>query len=119
MTQVPANVRIGEFSHEAIAAPIAATDAPPKIVSMTFSSLNVARGSVWRGHIVTATNVASVEVRTNLFSIDVPRAAPGHFAFTLNIFDTPPIFVRAYRLRVIARNTAGVQSEEDLPFQIR
>ncbi|MHB8146341.1 MAG: hypothetical protein ACYDGM_03640 [Vulcanimicrobiaceae bacterium] len=119
MTRVPANVFIDQPARSSVAAPVASADAPPKIVSMAFSSLDVPRGSVWRGSIVTATNVASVEIRTNLFSIDVPRTAFGHFALALNIFDTPPIFVRAYRLRVIARNASGMQSEEDLPFRIR
>ena len=93
--------------------------AAPQIQAMHFSSLDVARGSTWSGQFVTPTNVASVEVRTNLFSIDVPRNAFGRFAFRLNVFDTPPIFVRRYRLRVIARNSAGATSETDLPFEIR
>jgi hypothetical protein len=86
---------------------------------MRFSSLDVRRGGRWSGEFVTGTNVASVEVRTNLFSIDVPRRTYGRFAFTLDVLDTPPIFVRAYRLRVIARNSAGKAYEEDLPFRIR
>jgi hypothetical protein len=86
---------------------------------MRFSSLDVRRGGRWSGEFVTGTNVASVEVRTNLFSIDVPRRTYGRFVFTLDVLDTPPIFVRAYRLRVIARNSAGQAYEEDLPFRIR
>jgi hypothetical protein len=93
--------------------------APPRILGMRFSSLDVRRGQRWRGAIVTGTNVASVEVRTNLFSINVPKRKPGSFSFTLNVLDTPPIFVRAYSLRVIARNSAGRVYEEDLPFYIR
>jgi hypothetical protein len=94
-------------------------DAPPKILGMRLSSLDVRRGQQWSGEFVTSTNVASVEVRTNLFSINVPHLFPGRFAFTLNVLDTPPIFVRAYRLRVIARNSPGDADEEDLPFRIR
>jgi hypothetical protein len=94
-------------------------DALPRILAMRFSSLDVRRGGRWSGEFVTGTNVASVEVRTNLFSIDVPRRTYGRFAFTLDVLDTPPIFVRAYRLRVIARNSAGKAYEEDLPFRIR
>lgn len=86
---------------------------------MRFSSLNIRRGQRWAGAFVTGTNVASIEVRTNLFSINVPRRSPGRFAFVLNVLDTPPIFVRAYRLRVIARNSAGRTYEEDLPFRLR
>jgi hypothetical protein len=37
----------------------------------------------------------------------------------LNVLDTPPIFVRAYALRIIARNSAGSEYEEDLPFHLR
>lgn len=74
---------------------------------------------MWSGEIVTGTNVASVEVRTSLFSIDVPRTAYGHFAFTLHVFDVPPIFIRAYQVRAIARNSAGVEAEEDFPLRIR
>lgn len=94
-------------------------DAPPRILAMRFSSADVLRGQTWSGAIITSTNVASVEVRTNLFSINVPRRTFGDFRFDLRIFDVPPIFVRAYRVRVIARNTAGEAVEEDLPFRIR
>jgi hypothetical protein len=94
-------------------------DAPPDIQGMRFSTLDVRRGTVWSGAIVTGTNVASVEVRTNLFSINVPKRAPGRFSFVVDVLDTPPIFVRAYRLRVIARNSAGSKYEENLPFRIR
>lgn len=98
---------------------IDSNDAPPQMLAMHFSSLNVARGQTWSGRFVTGSSVASVEVRTNLFSIDVPRAGVGRFAFTLRVIDVPPIFIRNYRLRVIARNSAGLQVEQDLPFAIR
>jgi hypothetical protein len=91
----------------------------PRILAMRFSSLDVRRGQRWSGAFVTGTNVASVEVRTNLFSINVPHRSSGRFAFALDVLDAPPIFIRAYRLRVIARNSAGNTYEEDLPFRIR
>lgn len=108
---------------------VAANDAPPQIKTMYFNALEVCRrphpdcandeGNEWFGRILTSTNVASVEVRTNLFSINVPRTDFGKFAFKVDVIDLPPIFVRDYRLRVIARNSAGVAVEEDLPFRIR
>lgn len=116
---VPANVQLGPFRSVPRSPQAASVQAAPSIVAMSFSSLDVARGSVWSGRIITSRNAASVEVRTNLFSIDVPRTAFGSFAFRLNVLDTPSIFVRAYRLRVIARNAVGAQTEEDLPFRIR
>jgi hypothetical protein len=116
-TSVPGNASIGP---SALPTPrVERNDAAPGILAMRFSSLDVRRPSHWSGVFVTGTNVASVEVRTNLFSIDVPRRAVGRFAFALDVLDTPPIFVRAYRLRVIARNSAGREYEEDLPFRIR
>jgi hypothetical protein len=113
----PANVAVGLA---ALPTPrLEPNEAPPRILAMRFSSLDVRRGERWSAAIVTGTNVASVEVRTNLFSINVPKGAPGRFSFVLNVLDTPPIFVRAYTLRVIARNSAGAEFEEDLPFRIR
>ncbi len=86
---------------------------------MRFSAKEVHRGETWSGEIVTPTNVASVEVRTSLFSIDVPRSAYGRFAFKVHVLDVPPIFIRAYQVRVIARNSAGAEAEEDFPLRIR
>jgi hypothetical protein len=115
---MPSNAIVGAAS--ALPTPkVEPNDAPPKMLGMRFSSLDVRRGEHWSGRFVTSTNVASVEVRTSLFSINVPHVGPGRFQFTLDVLDTPPIFVRSYRLRVIARNSAGDGDEEDLPFRIR
>lgn len=114
----PANVSFAGVA--VMAAPQAALpSAPPRILSVWFSGDAIPRGRTWYGKIVTTTNVASVEVRTNLFSIDVPRRGFGQFGFALRVFDVPPIFVRGYMLRIIARNAAGAQAEEDLPFRIQ
>lgn len=117
-TAVPANVsfaRTGALPPPAVAA----NDAPPRILAMRFSAPQVRRGQTWSGEIVTTTNVASVEVRTNLFSINVPRRDFGRFTFDLRVFDVPPIFIRAYTVRVIARNSAGEAVEEHFPFRLR
>lgn len=117
-TAVPPNVSFARAG--ALPTPgVAANDAPPKILAMRFSANDVRRGQTWSGEIVTTTNVASVEVRTNLFSINVPRRGFGRFAFDLRIFDVPPIFIRAYDVRVIARNSAGEETEEHFPLRIR
>lgn len=118
LPSVPPNAAIGAST--ALPAPrVEPNAAPPRILGMRFSALEVRRGGRWSGQFVTGTNVASVEVRTNLFSIDVPRTAFGRFAFKLDVLDVPTIFVRPYRLRVIARNSAGTELEEDLPFEIQ
>ena len=115
---VPANVSVGAKS-ATLPAPIARPgNAAPELIAASFSSLNVGRGETWSGRFTTGTNVASLEVRTNLFSIDVPRTGFGRFAFSVNIYDVPSIFVRKYALRIIARNTAGDEIEENAPFEI-
>jgi len=115
----PANVHVGPFPKARGAAPARPNGAAPAIQRIWFNSLDVRRGGVWEGQIDTSTNVASVEVRNNLFSINAQRSDYGHFAFTVDVLDLPPIFIRGYDLRVIARNSAGAETEEDLPFQIR
>jgi len=115
--KVPANAVVGV--HAPGAALSASVEAPPQIVSMAFNTLDIARGASWSGDFITSTNVASLEVRSNLFSLNVPRTAFGRFHFTVDVYDLPPIFIRAYRVRVIARNTAGLEAEEDVPFRIR
>lgn len=113
---LPRDVSVG-VSPVAMPSPeILGNDALPKLLAMHFSSLDLRRGTTWSGSFVTSTNTASVEVRTNLFSIDVPRTSFGVFAFKLALFDWPPIFTRSYALRVIARNSAGLRSEQDLPL---
>ncbi len=97
----------------------AGADATPQIVAARFNSLDVAHPQVWSGTIVTSTNVASVELKTNQFSLNVPRDRFGLFRFRINVFDLPAEFMRRYDLRIIARNTAGVKTEEDVPFRIR
>jgi predicted pyridoxine 5'-phosphate oxidase superfamily flavin-nucleotide-binding protein len=115
---LPSNVTSGSAAPLPSPA-VRAGDAPPRLIAANFSSLVVRRGQSWSGRFVTSTNVASVEVRTNLFSIDVPREAFGRFAFSVDLLDAPSVFVRKYALRVIARNSAGGEIEEDVPFEIR
>lgn len=116
---LPRNVSVGATVHRWPAPAVAPSGAAPAILAVSFSSLDVARGGIWRGRFVTSTNVKSLVVRSNLFAINVPRLSAGRFAFTLNVFDIPPIFLRAYRVRVIASNRYGVTTEEDVPFRIR
>lgn len=116
------------------AIPQLAPNAPPRIVHLYFpNGLAVRRGSpddVYLGHewfrpneflgtISTSSNVASVELRTNLFSINTAKKDIGRFEFDVEVVDVPSIFIRPYTLRVIARNTRGDETEEDVPLRIQ
>ena len=85
----PSNVHVGAFPKTRTAAPERPNDAPPEITSIRFNSLDVKRGSIWEGQIDASTNVASVEVRNNLFSINARRSDFGHFDFKVDVFDVP------------------------------
>jgi hypothetical protein len=113
---MPRNATIGV---RASGSPIIKRGGAPEIVGIAFNKLDLRRGEVWRGDFVTSTNVASLEVRTNLFSINVPRTTFGHFHFDEDLLDVPTIFVRPYSVRVIARNADGAEAEEDVPLRIR
>jgi cytochrome oxidase Cu insertion factor (SCO1/SenC/PrrC family) len=96
----------------------AALDAPAEIQAIRFSSADARLGTIWDGDVVASTNTASVEFATNLFDFSPPRTQPGRFHFRFRLIDVPTTLVRPYVLHVIARNTAGVPSEVDLPFRI-
>ncbi len=117
---MPKNVTAVPSRTERNVVPMRAPGALPLIVHIDYMP-SVTRGPRARfaGWIWASSNVASVEVRTNLFSIDATKTGVGTFSFDAAVYDLPPIFVRAYRLRVIARTTDGVEAEEDLPFRIR
>jgi cytochrome oxidase Cu insertion factor (SCO1/SenC/PrrC family) len=88
------------------------------IQAIRFSSANARLGTVWDGDVVASTNTARVEFATNLFDFSAPRTQPGRFHFRFRMIDVPETLVRPYILHVIARNTAGVPQEIDLPFRI-
>ena len=92
---------------------IAASDAAPTIQKVWVSTLHLAAGGGFEGAAVTSTNVASLEIRTAVFSINAPRSAFGRFAFKLHILEFPPMLKHTYPMQIIARNTAGVESIEN------
>jgi hypothetical protein len=115
---LPANVRIGG-APRIPPAPLAAPNAPPRIVRIWLSSTTVAPYQRWNGTITTTTNVASVEARTETFSYSVPRTAFGQFAFHYTLPELPPPVRRYYVLWIIARNAAGEQAVEGIPIWLK
>jgi hypothetical protein len=116
--EVPPNVTVGARPAPLARGPDADFAATPQIVAVWLSSLTLRRGSTWSGAISTATNVASVEVRTDSFSFSVPRVSPGTFEFSYAIPDLPPYLRRRFVLHIVARNAAGEKVDETLPIEI-
>jgi len=97
----------------------AAPDAPPKILAIWLSSVDVVPGHDWYGRIATGTNVASVEIRTESFSFNATRTAFGEFEFRQHVLDIVPNYKRAYTLHVVARNTRGDMDVREIPITLR
>lgn len=85
----------------------AAPDDPPRILALWMNETSIPSGSTWSGRIITTTNVASVEIRTESFSFVADRTGYGDFRFTQHVLDMVPFYKRSYVLEVIARNAAG------------
>jgi hypothetical protein len=93
--------------------------APPHILDVWINQTTIRSGRQWFGRIVTSTNVASVEVRTESFSFTADRRGFGVFAFSQEILDIISQYRRAYALHIIARNTCGDVDEWVVPIVIR
>ncbi|MBV9272036.1 MAG: hypothetical protein JO165_13160 [Candidatus Eremiobacteraeota bacterium] len=90
---------------------VAKPDAAPQILRVWLSRRDLVPGGSIDGKIATSTNVASLEVRTVVFSINALRSDFGQFHFHLHILDVPGISRgRSYQMQIIARNTAGVEN---------
>ena len=116
---VPANVRVGGSPGTLPPAPIARPSASPRIVSVWLSATTIAPMQRFDGAITTSTNVASVEMRTETFSYEVPRVAFGRFEFHYVMPELPPPARRHYLLWIIARNAAGIEDVEGVPILLK
>jgi hypothetical protein len=93
-------------------------NAPPRIIAVWMNDTNIRPGKRWIGTIVTSTNVASVEVRTESFSFTADRQRFGVFGFSQDILDVIPQYRRSYVLHLVARNTGGDATERLVPVTI-
>ena len=94
-------------------------DASPQILAVWMNETTIRPGRQWIGRIVTSTNVASVEVRTESFSFTADRRRFGVFDFSQDVLDIIPQYRRAYALHILARNTRGDIDERVVPIVIR
>ena len=98
---------------------VAQPQSTPRILALWMNETTIPSGSDWYGRIVTSTNVASVEIRTESFSFVAERTNFGEFSFRQHVLDMVPYYKRHYMLDVIARNAAGTQTERLVPVEFR
>jgi hypothetical protein len=117
---LPLNLTVSQKQPRAWPAPpVAAPNAPPRIVRIWFSTLTIQPGMWFDGTIVVSTNVASVEVRTAAFSINSTHVSPGIYRFHTRVLELPPLSRRHfYDLYIIARNTPGAAQVEEAPLRV-
>ena len=94
-------------------------NARPRIINVWMNQTALHPGDRWIGRIVTSTNVASVELRTESFSFTADHRGPGNFEFSQHILDIIPQYRRGYVLHIIARNTRGESDQYLIPITIR
>jgi hypothetical protein len=75
-------------------------------------------GDVVKCIVLTSSNVASVEVRVSGFGFNLPKTGVGHFEGSYRVPSIPFFISHRLTLRIIARNTAGVTTEQDLQMRI-
>jgi hypothetical protein len=94
-------------------------DARPRIIAVWMNETALRPGRQWMGKIITSTNVASVELRTESFSFTADRRRFGVFEFSQDILDVIPQYRRRYVLHLIGRNTRGEADERLIPIIVR
>lgn len=93
-------------------------DAPPYILWYSISSKRPRAGEIVWGIVLTSSNVASVEIRVGGYSFNLPKEATGRFEGKYRVPRIPFFVSHRFTMRIIARNTAGKATEEDLQMQI-
>lgn len=94
-------------------------DAPPQILAVHLSDPVFHSGELVTGTIITSTNVAAVEIRMMGRSHRIPRADFGVFEMSYTIPSVPFWLRKTYTAQVVAMNSAGLQTEEDVTVSLR
>jgi hypothetical protein len=92
---------------------------PPKIVSVRVNPRAMRAGDHVVGNVRTTSNVASVEVRVQGYSIAMEKVGVGAFRATYVVPDVPEFLKHSYDLEVIARNIDGTQDKQDVAIDVR
>ncbi len=95
------------------------SSAPPRILAVWMNETTIPNGSNWIGRVITSTNTASLEVRTESFSFGAHRSTFGDFSFRQHLLDMVPQYRRGYTLLIIARNPAGTEDRVIVPINFK
>jgi hypothetical protein len=96
-----------------------APDAPPQILWISLSSTTPRAGDTLAIVVLASSNVASVELRVGGYGSGMSKTDVGHFESSSQVPSLPFFVSHNLTLQVIARNTAGVATEQDVPIQVR
>lgn len=94
-------------------------DAPPRIMLCQVSSTTPRAGDTLSSLVLTSSNVASVEMRVGTYGLPLNKTGVGRFEGSYSVPTLPLFAPHRFTLRVIARNTAGVATEQGVELQIR
>ena len=94
-------------------------DAPPQILWVAISSTARHAGDTLTVTVLTSSNVASVELRVGGYGNGMTKVDVGHFQLASLVPKLPIFMGHNLTLQIIARNTAGVAAQQNVPLHVR
>jgi hypothetical protein len=94
-------------------------DAAPQIQWISLSSTAPHAGDTLAVTVLASSNVASVELRVGGYGMSMNKTDVGQFQSTSQVPKLPFFMNHNVTLQVIARNTAGVSVEQDIPLSVQ
>ncbi len=94
-------------------------DALPQILWIALSSTIPHAGDTLAVTVLASSNVASVELRVGGYGVSMNKTDAGHFESTSQVPSLPFFVNHNVTLQIIARNSAGISIEQDVPIQVR
>jgi hypothetical protein len=93
-------------------------DAAPQLQWISLSSTTPRAGDTLAVLVLASSNVASVELRVGGYGMSMNKTDVGRFESTSQVPKLPFFMNHNVTLQVIARNTAGVATEQDIAIQV-
>jgi hypothetical protein len=94
-------------------------DALPQILWFSLSSTTLRPGDALSVIVLTSSNVASIELRIGGYGAGLSKTDVGHFEGTFSVPRLPFFVSGAMTMRIIARNAAGIATEDRVAIRIR